>query len=600
MTTALDESESARSDQHDRETPSRRIAALLAVFLTPTLAVVASGTQLSWLDNTIDPFIYVGTTERLGDYLTRWPETYFPYRFGYILPEQLSGVLFGDLGGYLVLRAVLLGAIGLLVWPRRVGSQVTLVPAVLGAAVFALSPMVQRALFTTYTPTGMAFFVLALALVVPTQGSRDPRCWLFICSGATAALAWNSHPTVLPLLVVCIAVLLLDQLIEGRFSNFWGTVGRGMAWVAGMVATIGVAWVYLGVRYSAWELYGSAMNQASKDTESVFLEQTATWFTWRHYLLAVPLALLAGLIAHQSSRDDRARRSLRRLMLVTATAFVTFAAFQWLLATPLLSIYYYSSIPLGLAVFLLARSVACMVWAQAPRRHLVYSAAALSVLVGGLLLGRWVKPSYTVIILAIAVLVVVGIAAARTVGSVLSLRHLRFATCALLTVTFAAGYVSTSSPHDFPPSNPGFRIDPLYDTAMFTYDQSVLPVYEVAHEYAEFVPDLADEPGNLRVWFRSVDSGYTNQAQATLVHGMSALQPFPDGGLPDLGPFEIARIQEEDLTYVIVVDSDPAVVRMGVDRLREAGVGLSEKRTATFSEGTVDITVTVMERTPTG
>ena len=577
-----------------------RVVPGLLVFLTPVAVLMATGTQLSWLDNTIDPFIYVGTTERLGDYLARWPETYYPYRFGYILPAQLTDWLFGDIGGYVVLRMAFLGLIGLLVWPRRgrwSGRQLAI--AAMGAAIYALSPLVQRAAFTGYTPTGTAFFVVSIALIVPTLDRRDMAVWRFVAAGATSGLAWNSHPTVLPVAIVCTTVLLVDQLVEGRGRNLVAAIVRGLAWLLGMGVVIGAAWAYLGTRYDAWDLYGSMFGQASKDTDSVFLEQTATWFTWRHYLLVGPLALVIGLIAHRVTIDAGVRRSLRRLVLVTAASLAVFAVFQWFLDTPLLSIYYYSCIPLALATFLLARSVAAIVSERASGAAFWIAPAVVALLVGILLLGREVKAGYTVIALAAVVVTIAGMAAALDDARRRSAASRVRAVVGALAVLLLAGYVSTSSPHDFPGSNPGFRVDPIYDSSMFTYDQSGLDVYRLAYDYADYVPDLADEPGNFRVWFRRFESGYTNQVQATLVHGMTALQPFPDGGLPDLTPFEVARIRQENLRYVIVVDSDPLVVTAGVRALEGADLGFAVKRSTTFDEGGLAVTVAIMERTPT-
>lgn len=578
-------------------TPFRRLGAWSVVFFTPSVLLLAVGTQWSWLDNTIDPFIYVGVTERLQDYLTRWPQTYYAYRFGYVVPAQASAALFGDIGGYLVLRAVLFGAMGLLVWPRRArGERVQLWPAVLGAGLLALTPVLQRALLTTYVPTATAFFLVSMALLAPIRGRRDAHLGWFAASGSAAALAWNSHPTVLPVLLACGAVLFVDQAVEGRFRNLGPTVVRGVVWIAAMAATVGVAWVYLGVRYGAWDLYGSAFNQASKNTDSVFLEDTATWFTWRHYLLIGPLAVIAGLVAHRVSDDPGVRRSLRRLVLACVTALLVFAAFQWLLATPLMSIYYYSCIPLSLAALLLGRSAASLVAAQPARRQPVLALGSLLLFAGAILVGREIKLGYTPIaLLVIAAGVVAAVVAVRFAVND-DPRSLRPALSVMAIVIALAGYVAASSPHDFPPSNPGFKVDPLYDSAMFTYDQSTLDVYRLAHEYAEFVPQTGAEPGNFRVWFRLYESGYTNQVQATLVHGMSALQPFPAGGLPELTDFEISRIQQENLRFVILVDSDPAVVQAGVTALEGAGLGFSEKRTETFGSGDIQVTSTVLER----
>lgn len=55
----------------------------------------------------IDPYVYTGYIHNFGDLMTRYGLTYYSVRFGLIVPAQWFARLFGDEGGYFILRYVL-------------------------------------------------------------------------------------------------------------------------------------------------------------------------------------------------------------------------------------------------------------------------------------------------------------------------------------------------------------------------------------------------------------------------------------------------------------------------------------------------------------
>jgi hypothetical protein len=397
----------------------------------------------------------------------------------------------------------------------------------------------------------------------------------------------------LPICAIAAVVVGLDALVEGRGRNLGAVVLRGLAFAAGTGLVVAAAELYYGLRWSTWAIYETTIAQASSATQSVLVDQTPTWLSWRQYLLVAPLALLLAALAHRQAVDDPVRRSIRRLGLVVGASLAVFAYFQWIREDPLLSIYYYSCVPLSLAVFLMARSAASLISRRPPLVQALCTASLVAAFAAAALLGREWKPPYAV--LAVGLVAATAVTASAWRATATRTAQVLPALGLVGLVAFA-GFASTSSPHTFPPASTGFKADPLYDTSLFSYDQSLSDVYRLAHDYANFVPEEGTEPGPFRVWFRRFDPGWANQVQATLIHGTSALQGFPNNGLPELTEFEPRRVQEERLRYVIVVDSDAEIVRQGVDELLGAGLPFEEIRTRTFSHGTAHVTVSVLRR----
>jgi len=562
------------------------------VVLSPALVCLALSADLAFGGNNIDPYIYVGTVSRLGDFLSRWPDTYYPYRFGYIIPEWLFEKGLGEYAGYVTIRFLVLGLVGLTllsVGRSRWDFRRRLVAAVGGSMLFAMSPIVLRSTFTTYPESFAALFlVLGIGVLAPIESRLDLPLGRAAFGGALLSMSWNANPTTLPLCIVVMAVIGLDGLIEARFRNFGRQLVVGVSMLAGMASVVGAGSLVYGLIYDKWNLYHALIRQASQPTANVFLESVDTWFTWRQYLLVVPVAVLAGLLALRTASPGDGRRGIRRLVLTLVAMLLTFSYFQWQRHDPLLSIFYYSSFVLMPAWYLVARAGVALALGQ--KRSMLASASMPIVGVVAFWSGAEWKPAYRWLVVGLVVIA----AAAVVAGSTRGRRRIAVASVAILGF---AGFVTTSSPHDFPNSNPSFRLDPYYDGALFADDDQRQAVYELARQYAEIVPTSPERRGRLRVWFRPLGPlGPVNQVQAVLVHGFSALQPFPQGGLPSLTQFEIDRINQERLRFVVIMDSDSAIVDQGIAAL-QAALPFAVERREVLSEGGYVIDVAIMERT---
>jgi hypothetical protein len=286
------------------------------------------------------------------------------------------------------------------------------------------------------------------------------------------------------------------------------------------------------------------------------------------------------------STDDVERRVLRRLVAMVALSTLVFAYLEWGRNGAILSVYYYSSFPLALALVLIARSIASA-FARTGRERVVLAALGAGAILLPFATATGFKPRY----LVVASITLVVAAAAWVLA-----RQRVLLAPVLIVLGVLATFVSVSSPHDFPGATEQFRLDPSYDMTMFQYDWSAFGLYQVADDYSRALPSLPHDRGELRVWFDNDPRSITNQVQSTLVHYYSALEPPSDTGPPNLAAFSAQRLATDRPRFVVILDTSEADVEQGVQAIARAGEPYEQRWTKRFHHGSITVFAALLER----
>jgi len=564
--------------------PRSRVVERAVVLVTPTAVCLVAGVDLYFGVPEVDSYIYVGAVSRLGDFLARWPDWYYHYRFSYLLPEWLFESTLGPTLGYLALRFVLLGLVGwTLLDTRRRGASAPI--AVTTTAIFCISPVVLRAVFSTYTPAlGVLFLVLAIGVMFPVRAPLNLRPGRALAGGALLAASWNAIPMTLPISGLVMAVAVLDALVEDRLKNLGRQIGVSLCLLAGTAAVMLSGTLIYGIRFGRWNVFGPLIAQAGQPSADVFIEKGLDWLTWRHYLFVIPLSIALGLVAFVSESDSGTRRGLRRLTLAVTAMSVSFMIFQWGFESPLLSLFYYSACILVPSWYLVCRSIGVVLGLHRSRVA-VLAAGSVVVVVFGLLVGGAWNPGFPVVV------AIVGLGGAVLAASLITRRRLVGAMAVGLVVS---SLVTTSSPHDFPLDPTTVRADPRYDDALFTDDDQGRDRYDLARRYAESLPSLPERPGRLRVWWRVSAPAPVGSIQSAMIYNRSSM---PGLDLPNLTPTDLTFLDLERPRFLVLMDNESAIVDQGLAALRDAGVPYQLEGRRVLSAGDFSIDVAVLIRT---
>jgi hypothetical protein len=139
----------------------------------------------------------------------------------------------------------------------------------------------------------------------------------------------------------------------------------------------------------------------------------------------------------------------------------------------------------------------------------------------------------------------------------------------LAALPIVASWLTVASPHDFPAATSNFRVDPYYDRTLFAYNTVGIDQVRVAREFAQSLPSLPANRGELRVWFDS--AGPMNHVISTLVWYRSALQIDTDPPMPAVTQAVIDRVTLDRPRYIVVLDDNADDVVLGVAQIVKLG-----------------------------
>lgn len=261
---------------------------LLLASIMPFSVGMLLGVPKIALGNFTDSVFYLSYARQFSELILRFGFPYYATRFGGILPDALSGQLFGEIAGIWVLRWLLATAVSgslFLCFRKRYGVLTGLLASVL----WSFNPAVLRLLCTTYVDsTAVPFLMIGSCLVIAGWGGR----YGLVMAGCFFAFAASAH------LYAAFALILLIPLLVG---SRWHEVRKrsGMVgWVVmGFFITFGIGWFWYWAVWGIPSLFGPTIDlmkdlgngQAAqwKKPTALALHETPAWFA--------PVAILAPL-----------------------------------------------------------------------------------------------------------------------------------------------------------------------------------------------------------------------------------------------------------------------------------------------------------------
>jgi len=264
---------------------------LLASFMPFSVGMVLGVPKIA-LGNFTDSVFYLSYARQFSELVLRFGFPYYATRFGGILPDALSGQLFGDIAGIWVMRwclaAVVSGTL-FLCFKKRYGILVGL----LASVIWSFNPAVMRLMCTTYVDsTAVPFLILGGCLVIAGWGGR----YGLLVAGCLFALAASAH-----LYAAFALILLIPLLIGSRWYEGWKRFGL-IGWVVmGFCITFSTAWLWYWAVWGMPSLFGPTIDlmrdlghgQAAqwKKPTALALHETPAWFA--PLALVIPLGLSA-------------------------------------------------------------------------------------------------------------------------------------------------------------------------------------------------------------------------------------------------------------------------------------------------------------------
>ena len=523
--------------------------------LLPVLVFYVTGARSIEPINGQDGYAYVGIVARTQDFLTRFPDSYFGTRFGYVLPSVLFHRLFGFEVGHHLLRFLFLGCLANLM---RIRGQVRTITVVMTVILFCLSPIVLVSTFSTYTMSLGALFLLSGLLLLATYDLEGIRNLLIAAlSSSLLAMAWNSHLQLLLPSVVIFGVLIVDQSLEKANERFASLVQLGIAGLFGAGLTCALGSLILGIRYGVWNPWAPGLRFASSPVKDAFTSSGFDWITWRHYVLLVPISLFIGVAVWLTEENPVLRRVIRRMTFASFGMSLVYVLYQWGLKGIAFETFYHSSGLLITSLTTILLSVAVVIDRNQNKLFYVMNLTVVAAIT--YLIGARVEIDFS------TVLIFSFLTTSCFVTAIIWLQKIRYA--AVSALIMVCSLVTVSSPHNFPASAGGYRTDPLYDDALYSYDKSSMNRAIALDKLALLLPSLPLAKGEILVWFDPV-SKY-DQLSAPFLWYESALQSPADPAPPVVTKTVIHQINSRTPRYIVVIDGDFKKVKEGSRALVE-------------------------------
>ena len=237
------------------------------------------------LDNFTDAVFYLSYARQFDELVSRYGFLYYSTRFGGILPDVLSGWIFGEINGIWILRWGLSVGVSLglfLFFRKRYG----LLQGVIASLLWSFNPADLRLLCTTYVDsTAVPFIILGCLLFA----SRTSSLIFPLASGVLFALAASAQ------LYAAFALLLLSPWLICSLWEDRGVLKGSLIWSGvGFLGTFLIGWVWYWAEWGMPALFsptielmrdlGSGQAALWKKPLGVALKDCPAWFA--------PLALL--------------------------------------------------------------------------------------------------------------------------------------------------------------------------------------------------------------------------------------------------------------------------------------------------------------------
>lgn len=559
-------------------------APLVTMFLiaTPAMLFFLLGIRAIEPMNGQDGYLYVGVVARLTDFLTRFPESYYGVRFGHILPTWLFTQFFGFEVAHYLWRFILLGAICALL---RFGGLLAPLPSLFAAIVVSTSPIIAVSVYTTYVSSTAILTLIVGSLLLAYPDDVRPNSARIFAASAFLTMSWNANFATFPLCGIVSSIFLLDRFFSADQRSLKRILLPTTTLLIGICAVLGTGVLVYGINFNIWNIFSPTLAQATKGTDSLFVDPGWAWISWRHYLLLGPISIAIGAYVWLTERDLALAAVVRKLLFFSITCLTIFACAQWIMGSPLLSLYFYSAFPLGLCSVLLAYSTAVLIGRESGVFQILFAVALTTSGVLGYVLGEYFNGQFLLLILLIIIFTLILAA-----GAIFNnwARMLGF-----LGLFLAASWCVVSSPHDFLGTPGGYRADPMYDDVLSAYDYGSLDRAVVLNEIASALPTLPEDRGEIRLWFDTRQP--YDQLSAPFLWWRSALQSPNDPLIPEVSQTVRSRVVNDRPRYIVLISKDKERAVDGSQRIKAiAPHNVVWKKL--FSHGQIAAEVVLLER----
>ena len=471
------------------ELRTRTLAFMALLFILPGVLFYAVGARSIEPINGQDGYAYIGIVARTSDFLSRFPDSYFGTRFGYIFPSDLFHWMFGFEVGHHVLRFISLGFVAVFLTIRghiRPGNVIVMV------LLLSSSPIVLVSTFSTYTMSLGALFLLFGVLVLAIYRNEDRMDFLLVgLSSALFAMAWNSHLQLLLPSAVLLVVMIIDRVFEKKHGKLTSLFWYSIAGLGGAILVAGTGALFLGSRYGLWNPWAPAFGFVDSSAGDAFKSNGFNWITWRHYVLLAPLAILVGGGVCLTEKNPYLRTVMRRMTIASSSLLSVYVLYQWGLRNIMFETYFHSS---GLMVCCyVTLLIATGILLNRLNNDLGNNIAIIGSFFSANIISTRVETPFGWVIFATTTVLLLFMLTLFFRKELIGV--------ALVSLTALTSWITVSSPHDFPATAGGYRTDPLYDQALFSFDKSSMNRGSALNQISLMLPSLPRDIGEIRIWF---------------------------------------------------------------------------------------------------
>ena len=534
-----------------------RTLALEGLYLValPIVAVSVLGISVIDQESYVDPEFYTGYGQSFETMWEVFGLTYYAARFPIMFVNTTSQWLLPGLGGYSLLRLLVLLLCGtpLYVLARRhYGRPVAMV----SYAFLVLNPLLLRILCWDLT----TFLGIPAGFAGITLWHLSSRAWSrgVLAAGFLFGVSINSHIFT----GTAIAVFLVVELVFAARRH------HGLSWFAARVATLaagGLLCLLFGLAFYAvtvgpvsplalWRVTMSAVTAGRQYAVTNYVSIADYYAT--NYEIYVPiLTTAAALLLNRRlllSDTIEARITWFAAMYlagyVVAVFILRMNIVQYFWYFGHLTIAVYLSVPVVLARLIERAGSQAAAWFVAGLATVPVAVASSADLWRGIVLAA--NGNRTI---------VVSLAAAMVVTLVFLLaRRPRMLACATVSLALLLQVPYLSPPH----------------VSVFNVREnaSEAPLFETIMHYRALLDNYDRKGARVRTWYR------TSQTMMSIASSnlMFTLQPpWTGNGMPALTETEKANLADPSTKYVLLVDPQFERVDQGLDALRAAGVRLT-------------------------
>ena len=555
-----------------------------AVMLAPIVLFFLLGAEPYFLQNALDPQIYMGFAAEPNELFARFGNTtYYAVRFGLLWPMELTTKLFGVTGGYFFMRwglAVLGG--GCMYWAlRRLATRPI---AAAGALFFITSPVTLRALMTAYSDTTSLMYLGAAASLLIAARTVKQRTVLLVVVGLLLGLAIHSNPFNLLICAVLMGSWAIVELRSRRQMILTDLTLIGGAVVA--VTLVGML-VYQ-VRFGSWNLFTPtllAFKSVTGSTGNAFRSPTVEWTKYQLQLY-LPLLMLTVFTAANCRSLRKIRPWEATSALMVGGVFSALCAEQFLGGGTSLETFYYSSCLAPFEALLLAATLNSL-WRMA-----TFATYAKWAMVSLIVLTPLALNAFTPLLeidrfpaIPFMILFTSGLA---IIGAQLSVSAHARGRSAKLVAGLAAGLllISTSLILNAPPrlEPRGTLFNPHYENALGNPERTGLDIYRLSFDMVAAVPPLISEGGLVLIWNNPAADPFAGTLAGPFIGQASQFQST-GAGLPDVTDWLLSRIPYENIDTLVLLDRDQSVIQEGVAALKARGVKILDVKSLSISSG---------------